>query len=299
MNARTFVLCCAAALPSAYGQTWVSASAGSDTNSCTRSLPCKTFAHVVTVTPAWGQVNVLDPGDYGSVTITQSMTIDGGGFASNVTTSGAAITVTAPNAVVQLRNLSIHGNGASGGIVLTSASQLHIENVKVNGIGGSCISATLNGSGNTDLVIKDSSIDNCSVAGIYLLEPGSAVLVTAEIINTQVHFANYGLVAYATGTITIFGSTFSSPTEAGSQIGIAANTSINSPFIILDNCQVSGFQAGIDSTSASIVQINRSTFTNNGTALETADSGQIISNGNNSFAKNGTNGAPTKTVSLF
>jgi hypothetical protein len=65
--------------------------------------------------------------------------------------------------------------------------------------------------------------------------------------------------------------------------------------------QLPGFLAlaGIDSTSASIVPINRSRFTNNGTALETGGGGQIVSHGNNSFANNGTNAAPTKTISLF
>src|ERR1700730_2082044 len=102
---RIFTLSCAAVFTTAaYSQTWVSGT-GNDAASCTRIAPCKTFQRAVAMTPAWGQVSVADPGDFGSVTITTSITIDGGNFASNVTPSGTSITVNAGSGIVQLRNL--------------------------------------------------------------------------------------------------------------------------------------------------------------------------------------------------
>src|SRR2546421_10988885 len=56
-------------------RTWVSG-VGDDANPCSRTAPCKTFAGAISKTAAGGEINCLDPGGYGSVTITKSMTID-------------------------------------------------------------------------------------------------------------------------------------------------------------------------------------------------------------------------------
>src|SRR6059058_3832195 len=55
-------------------RTWVSG-VGDDLNPCSRTAPCKTFAGAISKTAAGGEINCLDPGGYGSVTITKSMTI--------------------------------------------------------------------------------------------------------------------------------------------------------------------------------------------------------------------------------
>src|SRR6478752_10655610 len=59
-------------------RTWVSG-VGDDANPCSRTAPCKTFAGAISKTAVGGEINALDPGGYGTVTITKSITIDGGG----------------------------------------------------------------------------------------------------------------------------------------------------------------------------------------------------------------------------
>src|ERR1700733_954736 len=173
-----------AATTAAFGQTYVSAATGNDTAICGRMNPCKTFARAALFTPVGGQITVLDAGDYGSVTITQPVTIEGANLAQNVTTSGSAITVqTSATGVVHLRNLSIKGNGGVWGIGWLSGAQLVLENVKVTGTTGGCVSAAMSGTTSADLVIKDSSFDNCPDAKEVF---GNAI--TAEISNTQVHY---------------------------------------------------------------------------------------------------------------
>src|ERR1700709_1522823 len=64
--------------PAAYAQatrTWVSG-VGDDVNPCSRTAPCKTFAGAISKTAVNGEINCLDPGGYGAVTIPKSMTID-------------------------------------------------------------------------------------------------------------------------------------------------------------------------------------------------------------------------------
>ena len=55
-------------------RTWVSG-VGDDVNPCSRTAPCKTFAGAISKTAAGGEINCLDPGGFGAVTITKSMTI--------------------------------------------------------------------------------------------------------------------------------------------------------------------------------------------------------------------------------
>jgi hypothetical protein len=280
---------------SVYAQTWVSASTGNDAASCTRTAPCRTFQRAVNVTPAWSEVHVVDAGEYGPITISQPITIDGGDLGTIFVTSGTAVSVNAPGyAVVQLRNLSIHGdNAAYTGVSYASGGQLIVENVKVNGFGGNCINSSVSGSGTTDLVIKDTSIDNCSGAGIYLGNNGP--VLNAEITNTHVHFANYGMEVF-NGNIHVRDSTFSSPGN-GNGYGLLIPSNSYSPSVLLDNCELSGYNLGIYAQGGT-VQMNRSTFSTNVTALAPSGSAVIISNGNNSFFNNQLTGTITKTISL-
>src|SRR5437868_12596468 len=98
----------------AFGQatrTWVSG-VGDDVNPCSRTAPCKTFAGAISKTAPGGEISVLDPGGFGAVTITKSITIDGGGgqVASVLVAGTNGIVVQAgANDVVTLRNIRING----------------------------------------------------------------------------------------------------------------------------------------------------------------------------------------------
>lgn len=71
-------------------RTWVSG-VGDDANPCSRTAPRKTFAGAISKTAAKGEINVLDPGGFGAVTITKSITIDGsGGSIAGVLVSGVS-----------------------------------------------------------------------------------------------------------------------------------------------------------------------------------------------------------------
>src|SRR6266403_4564530 len=76
-------------------RTWVSG-VGNDANPCSRTAPCKTFAGAISKTAAGGEIDCLDPGGFGAVTITKSLTIDGthgGGFGSILASSTNGIIV--------------------------------------------------------------------------------------------------------------------------------------------------------------------------------------------------------------
>src|SRR5438132_9572934 len=82
-------------------RTWVSG-VGDDANPCSRTAPCKTFAGAISKTAKDGEISVLDPGGFGTVTITKSITIHathGAGFGSILSagaTAGVLINITDP-----------------------------------------------------------------------------------------------------------------------------------------------------------------------------------------------------------
>src|ERR1700704_5962960 len=68
-------------------RTWVSG-VGDDANPCSRTAPCKTFAGAISKTAAGGEIDCLDPGGFGAVTIGKSMTIDCTGVTGGVLAAG-------------------------------------------------------------------------------------------------------------------------------------------------------------------------------------------------------------------
>src|SRR5437588_2763894 len=87
-------------------RTWVSG-VGDDVNPCSRTAPCKTFAGAISKTFTGGEIDALDPGGFGTLTITKSITIDGGATLASVLASGTNgfnITI-APNANDPMRRV--------------------------------------------------------------------------------------------------------------------------------------------------------------------------------------------------
>src|SRR5690242_18997435 len=132
------ILLCGLSLHAQATRTWVSG-VGDDANPCSRTPPCKTFAGAMSETAAGGEIDALDPGGFGAVTITKSITIDGGGGqVASVLVSGAngIVVAAGPSDVVTLRNLRLHGIRRSGfaslnGVEIISGAAVHIENCQI------------------------------------------------------------------------------------------------------------------------------------------------------------------------
>src|SRR5687768_8288401 len=116
-------------------RTWVSG-VGDDANPCSRTAPCKTFAGAISKTAEFGEINALDPGGFGGVTITKSITIDGGWQIAGVLVSGtnAIIVNGTADDVVTLRNLDIDGLGTGlNGISILAGRAVIVENCQIYG----------------------------------------------------------------------------------------------------------------------------------------------------------------------
>src|SRR5580704_17449028 len=115
-------------------RTWVSG-VGDDANPCSRTAPCKTFAVAISKTAASGEINVLDPGGFGAITITKAITIanDGVGSAGVLVsgTDGIVISAGVSDTVI-LRGLDIDGLSPAAGAGLNGVNVLQAGKVLID-----------------------------------------------------------------------------------------------------------------------------------------------------------------------
>jgi hypothetical protein len=299
-----FFLCLAGSL--AFGQdnrTWVSAAAGvtdpgtcAASNICTRTAPCATFQCALAATNAGGEIDVLDSGDFGPVSIGKSVSIVADGVVAGIqVTSSSAITVSAGSSdVVVLRGLTLDGlNSAYPGIDFLDGGELHIEDCTLNEFHAGIVVVPY---GSSKVFIKDTIVRNNSGDGIRFAPSGSAT-VTASLDNVRAeNNGNDGVFAAANATVSVRNSV-----AAGNDTGFAAgNSSPSAPAVMnLESSMASGNRDGVAafSSATSTVNITNVTVVKNKTGLFAAEGGHIVSFGNNKITDNTTNGSPTQTIS--
>jgi hypothetical protein len=281
-------------------RTWVSG-VGDDANPCSRTAPCKTFAGAISKTAAKGMISVLDPGGFGTLTITKGITIDGGGINGSilsVSTNGIIINA-GVNDSVRIRNISIDA-ASSGfdGIRFLAGKALLLDNVRIhdttNGQGVNFIP-----SGSSRLVISDSIIsNNVGGSGVYVA-PGASGFAYVSIDNTRLNNNMYGLRAEARSMVSIRNSFVSNNTSNG----ITANSVTDPVEITVDSCQVT--QNGINGSSAAGIKsngvlasivISENLISGNYNGLVASAGGDIFSFGSNRVVDNNVDGTPTGTL---
>ena len=214
-------------------RTWVSG-VGDDANPCSRTAPCKTFAGAISKTAAGGEINVLDPGGFGAVTITKSITISSEGFEAGVLvsgTNGIIINALATDNVV-LRGLDFEGlgTGLDGIKVLGALGSLSVEKCTINGFRGTNGSGIeiATTSGTTKVFIKDTNVRNSGAGtgvGVLIKPTGSAV-VKASLSNVRLENNNAGLQVNGASTTQVNDSIASGNTNAGFSNGGSGTTTI-------------------------------------------------------------------------
>lgn len=282
-------------------QTWVS-EAGNDANPCSRTLPCKTFAGALPNTTAKGRINAIDPGTFGTVTITKSVTIDASESFAGVLASGtnAIVISAAPTDVVTLRGLTIDGNGTGlDGIQVISAKEVRIENCTIQGFVNRGIIVS-NASGSVNLHIRNTVIQNntgssspAGNSGAVLLRPAGTATVSAIIENSHLDQNTFGLRVEGNSRATVSDSTASANTTFGFHAVVSIGATVPS-WIILENVVVTNNTTGIQSEGSlfATVRLSNTLVTSNSVGLSSVNSGQIISWVNNRVNGNGTDKNP-------
>ena len=276
---------------------------GSDANPCTFALPCKSVQHAHDVVAAGGEVRLLDPGSYGLLTITKSISILGDGHGGIAAQSGAtAITINAgASDRVNLRGVVIEGFGTGqSGISLTSGGSLNIQDSVIRNFIG--LGIKFNPASASQLNISQTVISDAQEGGVYIIglpsEPVSAVLKHVRLIgNTDGLFVSGG-ISYRNINVTIADSVVTGNPSSLSLGGggiIATGSTID---IMVRNCIVGNYTKGIVANGPNTIRVTKSTVTGNVNGFSNAVDGVLISYGDNKLGGNTNNGSPTSIVGL-
>jgi hypothetical protein len=184
-------------------RTWVSG-VGDDANPCSRTAPCKTFAGAISKTAASGEINCLDPGGFGALTITQAITISCESGTAGVLVSGTnGFVVDVPaGTLVELKGLDIDGLGAVGsslsGVTMSNGGNLAIVNCNIYGFAIGVSATGINGAH----VTIENSIIRGNTVGISVA-PQPAASITVVIDRTLVDSNPSGNLSVATGGVAV------------------------------------------------------------------------------------------------
>jgi hypothetical protein len=283
LTAAAVAVAAATLAPAAMAQatrTWVSG-VGDDVNPCSRTAPCKTFAGAISKTAADGIIFALDPGGFGTLTITKSITIDGGGMAGVLSSGGVnGFNVNGAGVKVILRNLSIEGAGTGSiGVNFVQGNSVTIENCKIFGFrGGSAMGVRMIVGG--QLMVKDTNISDVGI-GVFL-ETGSAPLF-ATLDNVRIENTNnYGLQTANVGPVNV--AIKHSTINNNASVGIQASGPGGNITVV--DSSVS-FNSGTSVNAAypgSIIRLSANTIVNNGNAIGIAAGATVASDGTNRIA---------------
>ena len=272
-------------------RTWVSG-VGDDANPCSRTAPCKTFAGAISKTLAGGEIDALDPGGFGTLTITKAITIDGGeGQVASILAIGTpGITISAGSAdQVILRNLAINGEATgTNGINFVSGHSLSVEHCTIMNF--SSFGISFQPTKHASLVLTDSNLE----ANVFGALIGSATTGVSHLtaIRSSFHRSGFGVMAAQNSDIQISSSLIASNTGDGVQAnGAAAQVTLDSTTI------TKNVGDGVHALNSGIVRMSNDTVSLNlSTGLLAESGGQILTFSNNWVAGNAPDGSRTGTI---
>ena len=297
----------------AASRTWISGASGNDANPCTRASPCATFAHALTVTDAFGEINCIDPvSNPGEVFITKSITIscEGGTAGLLGNSDGFDINVAATD-TVYLKGLDIEGLGPSNaggaGIFFEGSGTLHVEKCRIHGfVDTSAVGFGIlfDPNGSASLYVSDTTIADNGATGIggnlKIATGSSGGLVNVVLKNVRMLGGGFGLLVSNNGTTTIHvdvedtlasGSTgdgFQATTPGGRLTMMIAHS-------VASNNALVGVEADGSNTE---LHIDNSRVFGNGTGVVGASGATFRSYSNNEIDLNGHNGTPLSQAGL-
>jgi hypothetical protein len=277
-------------------RTWVSG-VGDDVNPCSRTAPCKTFAGAISKTASGGEISVLDPGGFGTVTIIKPITIDGNGVVASILGGGGpGITINTPGAsdTVTLRNLTLNGslqtaNPGTFGVRIVNGKNVNIEHCTIWGWNRGIF---IDSGANSPRVMVRNSIVRSNTEGIGSIPTSGTPLLAIE--NSQVD-QNVGHgVNLATNTkMSAAGSSFNF-NGAGGVLAQATTTEANLTRCDL-NFNANGIFAG-NAGGAPQIRLHECMITGNTTNGIFLNGGTVTAYSSNMIAGNAGNNAPTSSV---
>jgi hypothetical protein len=296
-------------------RTWVSG-VGDDVNPCSRTAPCKTFPGAISKTAAGGEIDALDPGGFGAVTITKSITIaaEGTGEAGILVAGTNGMTVNAgPNDVVILRGLQIDGgpvgSNSLNGVKFNTGAVLEIQNCAIRNFTGSAP----NGYGIffapsaasslfvSDTVVTSNGVAAASSGGGIFIQPTGAGSAKATLVRVNVTNNRFGVRADGTAstgpvTVSLSDSAVTQNASAGLTTVTAGGFGTTTMEVIRSVAANNGGEGLKVSGAAATLRIGYSSVTGNATGVGIGGGATVTSMGNNLIEDNTSPGASITVV---
>lgn len=292
-------------------QTFVSATLGSDSNPCTRMSPCLTFATALVQTTAGGEIDVLDPGDFGPATITKSISIysDAVGVAGAISSPGTSGIVVSAGAgdVINLRGLIFDGVNASGtsGVVFLSGARLNIGKCVFQGftMSGITLSPGAGSATRTQLIVQSTTILN-NATGI-LIQPTGGIAANVTLRRLRIdNNTGEGLRVDGTGgsgAINVVLADSTASFNAGNGIDAVSgpgNVSVDMARVVAVSNGSAGIQSNQSSGGTASVTVGSSVLFGNNVAAQATGGASLLSYSNNQVTGNVINGSFTGGATL-
>jgi hypothetical protein len=267
-------------------RTWVSG-VGDDANPCSRTAPCKTFAGAISKTAAGGEINTLDSGGFGAVTITKSISIISEGNIGGILAAGTnGVIINGTGIHVVLRGLDINGAGTGlDGVRFLVGASLTIENCRIYGFMQEGIEVPNTAA--SLLFVKDSTISG-NVGGGILSTVG---LIGATLDNVRLERnGGFGGLRAEAGKVTIRNSVAAGNTNG---INAASASIVTVDSSVLSSNTLAGLRA---SGAAAVLRVGNSAVTGNVTGVLASGGATIVSLGGNALSGNTTDGTFNSTL---
>jgi len=164
------------------------ASTGADTNACSLTAPCRSFAAAILQTSDFGEIIVQDSAGYGPVTITKSVSIISptGVYAGITVTTGDGIYINTSHMNVKLVGLSIIGQSGTGsGIVFIDGTMLVVDRCTVRSMNQNGIKIAGDG---TRATITDTRVEGNGDSGVRIVDGAKVTIerLTAVLQNSGI-----------------------------------------------------------------------------------------------------------------
>jgi hypothetical protein len=277
----------------AVARTFVSA-AGSDSSNCTNvATPCRHLAAAYAATAANGEIYVLDPANYGSLTITGPVSIEGHGWASIAPVSGnPAITINAnPGDKINIIGVVLDGTALTGtiGIQFNSGGSLAVRDSIIRNFTQDGIFFAPNTSSPSELYVSNTLISDNGGNGIEFLPLGSGNTIG---VLDHIQIENNGSFGLSVASNTQFTTvTISDSVSANNQgSGILAFSVSSTPISIMVRNSIIANNAdnGLEADNAgATIRVTQSTITGNTTGWGTSLGGVVSSYADNNIDGNG------------
>jgi Right handed beta helix region len=291
-GALAFAVTLPAAPAQAADRTFVSA-AGNDSNPCTITLPCRNFQAAYNAVAANGQIDALDPGNYGPLSITGPVSIQGHGWASMSAPAGKAITIKSPGVTdeIIISGVVLDGLGIvnTTGIEFDSGGTLYVQDSVIRNFGVDGVFFQPNTSNLSQLFVSNTLLSDMGFDGIDMSPGGTG---TTNSVLDHVRMQNNGraglLVQTPISTQTVNVTVSDSVSAGNGQSGIVASSLNGKINIMVRNCTIAnnrfdGLEA--DGSSATI-RVTRSTITGNNLDWFITSPGKVLSYRDNNFDGN-------------